>query len=110
MGNESYWVTLREPWTDELDSDEIKDLAGLRHMAKLWATAAGASHRIPGEGEMISKRIGPELSNDLRRLSNAWLLKLAADFEDFKSDPRCIPLIARANNALEAIKSSVPKQ
>jgi len=108
MGNESYWVTLREPWTDELDSDEIKDLAGLRHIAKLWATAAGASHRGAGEGEMIRKRIGPELSNELRRLSNAYLLKLTADYEEFKSDPRVAPLIANANQALDSIKSSVP--
>jgi len=108
MGNESYWVTLREPWTDELESDDIKDLAGLRHMAKLWATAAGASHRVSGEGEMIRKHIGPELSNDLRRLSNAYLLKLTADYEDFRSDPRCAPLIAEANVVLDAIKASKP--
>lgn len=108
MGNESYWVTLREPWTDELDSDEVKDLAGLRQIAKLWATAAGASHRLPGEGAMIQKRIGPELSNELRRYSNAYLLKLAADYEDFRSDPRCAPLIATANETLNAIKASVP--
>jgi len=110
MGNESYWVTLREPWTDELESDDIKDLAGLRHMARLWATAAGASHRLPGEGEMIRKHVGPELSNELRRLSNAFLLKLAADYEDLKTDPRCPPLIARANETLNAIKASVPGQ
>jgi uncharacterized protein (DUF2252 family) len=108
MGNEHYWVTLREPWTDELESDDIKDLAGLRQMAKLWATAAGASHRVAGEGEMIRKRIGPELSNELRRFSNAYLLKLAADYDDFKADPRCAPLIARANETLDAIKASVP--
>jgi uncharacterized protein (DUF2252 family) len=108
MGNESFWVTLREPWTDELESDEIKDLAGLRQIAKLWATAAGASHRVPGEGEMIRKRVGPELSNELRRFSNAYLLKLTADFEDFKSDPRCAPLIATANETLNAIKSQTP--
>jgi uncharacterized protein (DUF2252 family) len=108
MGNESYWVTLREPWTDELESDEIKDLAALRHIAKLWATAAGASHRVPGEGEMIRKRVGPELSNELRQLSNAYLLKLSADYSDFKADPRCAPLIATANHALDSIKSSIP--
>jgi uncharacterized protein (DUF2252 family) len=108
MGNESYWVTLREPWTDELESDDIKDLAALRHIAKLWATAAGASHRLPGEGEMIRKRIGPQLSNDLRRFSNAYLLRLSADYEDFTSDPRCPPLIATANEVLNAIKSSKP--
>jgi uncharacterized protein (DUF2252 family) len=108
MGNQSYWVTLREPWTDELESDDIKDLAGLRHIAKLWATAAGASHRGVGEGEMIRKRIGPELSNELRQLSNAYLLKLSADYEDFKTDPRTPPLITIANHALDSIKSSIP--
>jgi uncharacterized protein (DUF2252 family) len=108
MGNESYWVTLREPWTDELESDDMRDLAALRHIAKVWATAAGASHRVPGEGEMIRKRIGPELSNELRRFSNAYLMKLSADFEDFTSDPRCPPLVATANAALDAIKSARP--
>ncbi len=108
MGNESYWVTLREPWTDELESDDIRDLADLRRIAKVWATAAGASHRVPGEGEMIRKRIGPELSNELRRFSNSYLIKLTADFDDFKSDPRCAPMIATANAALEALKKSVP--
>ncbi len=108
MGNESYWVTLREPWTDELESDDIKDLAALRHMAKLWATAAGASHRVAGEGEMIRKHVGPELSNELRRLSNAFLLKLTADYEDFRTDPRVPPLIATANEVLDAIKASKP--
>src|SRR5213075_2434710 len=106
MGDESYWVTLREPWTDELESDDIRDLADLRRIAKVWATAAGASHRVPGQGEMIHKRIGPELSNDLRRFSDSYLLKLSADYEDFTSDPRCAPLIAKARAALDEIKKS----
>ncbi len=126
--NESYWVTLREPWTDELESDDLRDLSALRHIAKIWATAAGASHRVPGEGEMIRKHIqntnregtaapgtperyekgGPELSHELRRLSNAYLMKLSADYEDFTSDPRCPPLIATANAEIDRATKHVP--
>jgi uncharacterized protein (DUF2252 family) len=108
MGNESYWVTLREPWTDELDSDDIKTLEDLRRVARIWALAAGTTHKQPGQAAIIKKRIGPELSNDLRRYSNAFLLKLDADFKDFKADPRCGPLIATANAAMEAIRDGKP--
>ena len=57
----------------------------LRRIAKVWATAAGASHRVAGEGEMIHKRIGPELSNEL-------LVRLALSFRfstfPIKKSPR----------------------
>jgi hypothetical protein len=108
VGDESYWVTLREPWTDELDSDDIRDLADLRRIARVWAMAAGATHREPRQGEMIRKRIGPELSNELRRYSNSFLEKLDADHKDFASDPRVPPMIATANAAMEAIRDGKP--
>jgi len=71
-----------------LESDDIKDWR-LR-TSPSSGHRAGASHRLPGEGAMIRKRIGPQLSNDCA-IQQCYLLKLSADYEDFTSDPRCRP-------------------
>ena len=88
----------------------------LKELAERWSELSQGKVKLKiyaggtqgNEGEMIRKHVGPELSNELRRLSNAYLMKLTADYEDFKSDPRCPPLIATANEVLNAIKSSKP--
>ena len=101
IGEESYWVMIREPWTKELDPEDVKTFNDLLRTARIWAVAAGAGHREPGQAQAIASRITPALASDLRRLSGMYLDRLDADWRDLTADPRTAPLIAVAERALE---------
>ena len=100
IGKEDYWVTIREPWTEELETNEIKKLHDLRHLAHVWATAAGASHHGPGEARMIAKRATSQLFRDLDVLSTLYLAKLTIDYSNLVDDPRAQNLRALAEREL----------
>ena len=108
VGDESYWVSLREPWTDELDGADVKSRADLDAAARTWATAAGASHRASGKAEIIKERCTPELAAALRSLSDAYLVNLEQEYRSLTSDPRVAPLVAKANREIEEQHESAP--
>jgi len=108
IGGESYWVSLREPWTDELDGADVMNAAELADAAHVWATAAGASHRGPGEAAGIARRVTPELAAALRRRSDEYLARLEAQYRALVSDPRVKQLVARADAVLDESRESAP--
>lgn len=106
IGGESYWVSPREPWTKELDAEDVKSFDDLLRMARVWAVAAGATHRGPGQPEMIAARMSPGLAGELDRLATAFLKQLAADHAALAADPRVRQAIAEAEAAIEAAAES----
>lgn len=88
IGGESYWVTFKEPWSDELDPDSVKTFDDLLHMAIIWGTVAGATHREEGRYETILPRLKPELLAQLRERSKRFIKQLDEDFSAFRADPR----------------------
>jgi uncharacterized protein (DUF2252 family) len=101
IGRESYWVTLREPWTEELSPQDVEDFDDLLRAARVWAVAAGASHFAPGQADAIAARCDAKLAEDLRRLSGEFLKQLDADYKRLKSDPRVHDLVRQADRAIE---------
>lgn len=108
VGGESFWVSLREPWTDELDGADVKTREDLDAAARIWATAAGASHRSPGKAAVIRERCSPQLAAELRRLSDEYLAHLEWEFTSLVKDPRVPPIVARANREIEQQHESAP--
>jgi uncharacterized protein (DUF2252 family) len=111
IGDESYWVTVREPWSDELDSKDVATYDDLLWAGRAWAISAGASHHEPGQAEMITARSNSKLSADLRRLSDEYVKQLETDSARLAGDARVKELVARAEAALERSRAGVaPKQ
>jgi uncharacterized protein (DUF2252 family) len=108
VGDKSYWVSLREPWTDELDGADVRNREDLEAAARIWATAAGASHRSSGKAAVIRERCTPQLAAELRRLSDAYLVHLGQEYQALTTDPRVAPLVAKANREIEEQHESAP--
>lgn len=90
MDGVSYWVTLKEPWSEELGPKDVEDVKDLKHAARIFATATGASHARSGKGAVIASRLTPQLAEQIKRLSEAYVRQLYIDYEQFRSDPRTV--------------------
>jgi uncharacterized protein (DUF2252 family) len=108
IGDESYWVSLREPWTDELEGADVHSAADLAAAAHVWATAAGTSHHGAGVAEVVTARNTPELAGELVRLSGAYLRQLDGEFQQLAADPRVAKLVGVANAAIEERHEAAP--
>jgi uncharacterized protein (DUF2252 family) len=108
IGGESYWVSLREPWTDELDGADVKTAEDLAAAARAWATAAGASHRGSGKAAVVAARLTPELSAQLRQLSDAYLAHLRDSYRALMADPRTSEMVARAERLIDEKQDAAP--
>ena len=100
MGGHVYWLTVREPWTEELDEEDIGSWEDLKAFARVWAVSAGATHRQAAEAEQIAGRLTPELMAQLKTRSTEYLLQLERDYASFISDPRVPPLVEAAESLL----------
>jgi hypothetical protein len=98
VGKKSYWLTVREPWTEELEEEEIKSFEDLLELARVWAVSAGATHRQGEQPKIIGKRMTPELTAELKDRSRAYLYQMDRDYRSFASDPRVSPLVRQANS------------
>lgn len=101
INGQSYWITIREPWTYELDPDDIKNLDDLKAHARLWAIATGSSHRHENTPDRITPRLTPKLTRQLIDLSFSYITRLEADYRAFTRDPRTIALTKSANDLLD---------
>lgn len=102
IGEESYWVHFKEPWSDELEPEDIKSYDDLLRAAKIWATVAGATHREEGRFEVILPRLTGELLAAIRRRADDYAAQLQADFAQFKSDQRVIAHVAKADATIDS--------
>jgi len=100
IGKESYWVTLKDPWGEDLEVNMVRDYAKLTEFAKMWGSVAGAMHRQQGNAAAIMDRLKkPELFEQLRHRSTLYLAELDRQYHDFIHDPR-----ARAEAAKAQVK------
>jgi uncharacterized protein (DUF2252 family) len=103
FNGESYWLSVFEPWGDELDPDEVKDLAEMRRFARLCGTALGTAHRGGGDANAIIERLTPECRDLIRTRTAACRATLAAEYTAFTADPRALADVATANAAIKAV-------
>lgn len=100
VAGRTYWLTLKEPWSSELEYDDVKSFDELKHMAAVWGTVAGATHREDGRYDKILPRLTPALKTQLRERAAAYLRLQASQFAEFSNDPRVTAAIGRAEQAL----------
>lgn len=100
IGDESYWVSLREPWGDELDPADVKTPGELREYADLWAAVVGASHGGQEVAEVMAERMTPALRDEVLKLSAAYVEQLTRDHESLRDDPRVKACVERVEEAI----------
>ncbi|HVT88503.1 MAG TPA: DUF2252 family protein [Tepidisphaeraceae bacterium] len=103
IGSESYWVSFKEPWSDELTPDDVKTFDDLVHMAHIWGTVAGATHREQGRFAIILPKLTATLTSEIQLRSKQFVTKLDADFDAFKADARVAEQVSRAQSAIESL-------
>jgi uncharacterized protein (DUF2252 family) len=101
IGDESYWLTFKEPWSQELDPSDFADLESLADAARLWGWVAGAAHGR--QNRQISERITTDLEVQLAARSAAYVARLLTEFAEFRADARTAAQIERAQRALKAL-------
>jgi len=123
IAGKSYWVSIKEPWTDALDSGDVKDVGSMLEQARLWATVAARSHSGPSSGSNSGSNGGshgdsngggnpkldkanfdtPELRRQLLERSLAYAAYSRGAFKSFVNDPRTKDQIKKANAEIERV-------
>ncbi len=104
IGNESYWVTFKEPWSDEIDYEETRTFEELLRMGALWATVAGATHREEGRFNAILPRLTDELMATIDQRAEAYGAQLEKDFAAFRDDERVKEKTSAADAAMRTFE------
>jgi len=106
MGNHSFRVSIKEPWTETLDGTDVYSFEDLKHMARVWGTVAGSLHRQGDEAvARVKARLTPNLAAELRTLGMLYASKAREDFRQFAADPRVREDTAKAEAALKDLRS-----
>jgi uncharacterized protein (DUF2252 family) len=105
VGNESYWVTFKEPWSEEIESEMAKDYPSLRMLARVWGSVAGAMHRANGDPAAILERLDrPGVFDQIRHRSTLYMAELDRQYDDFTHDSRARAEAAKAQRRIDAAK------
>jgi uncharacterized protein (DUF2252 family) len=100
IGDQSYWVTIREPWTNELDPEDIKNVKELEAAARIWAVASGATHQHPRQSAAIDRRVNAKLAGQLVQLSDDYLRQLDSDLKALRADKRVAEMVRTAERKI----------
>ena len=103
-GPRSFWVSVREPWTGDLEAGAITTPAGLKSAASAWGESLGAAHATTSRGDAVLatvRRLRADPSLLLARAA-ACAAAIDANFDDFKTDPRVAADAATADAAVRA--------
>jgi uncharacterized protein (DUF2252 family) len=101
MNDRSYWVSLKEPWSDELP-DRVKNADELFEAAHVWGTVAGAAPR----DSALRQQVLLKLDSQRAALSTRAELYVRSQHEaylSFVADPRTAILRDRVNRQIAAM-------
>ena len=102
VGDESYWVSFKEPWSEELDSAKVKGYNDLLAHARVWGKVAGAMHRLGTDPALIEARLAePRLFNQLFSRATQYMEVLYQQHQAFAGDPRTTELAGRAQARID---------
>jgi hypothetical protein len=112
IGHESYWVTFKEPWSDDLEPEMAKDYASLRMLARVWGKVAGSMHGgQPGRRADILQRLDrPGALDQIRHRSTLYMAALDRQYDDFTNDPRARATAAKAQTIIDTAKREATAQ
>ena len=105
----SYFLSIKEPWTDALEFDSAKDFDSLLQDAKRWAVVAARSNgrsngQLTSTSDRLEKFNTPEFERQVLDRAKAYLAHANADFRAFLADPRTAAAIAKTETFLNGLK------
>lgn len=86
IGDKSYWVSIKEPWSDEPDGKKIKSFKALIEAAEIWSRTSADSHRR--DASRLIRVLTPACLDDVRTKADACLAWNRQTFEAFSADER----------------------
>jgi hypothetical protein len=110
---ESYWVTFKEPWSEEIEEKSIRRFDDLMAFSRTWGSVAGAMHRSQGAAQqaaILERLRRGELFDQLRHRSTLYMAELDRQFGEIKSDPRARAEAAKAHAAIEAAQAAAKQR
>ena len=104
MEGRSYRVSIKEPWSESLESSDLRTAFDLQQMAGIWGVVAGSMHRQQKEKVAgIKAKLTPELAAQLRELAAAYAEVAEGQFTQFAGDPRTRGMISNAEGELRGL-------
>jgi uncharacterized protein (DUF2252 family) len=102
----SYWVHLKEPWSEELDASDFDSFDKLQDLARIWGTVAGVAHRRGGPdglyiGETLDRQLDASTIETLSGRADQFVSELDYAYANLRDDPRTRECIARVKKRLE---------
>ena len=88
LGAETYWVTFKEPWSDEFEPERFAGYSDLKAAARIWGIATGASHHRDPAAASLAAKLTPDQVELIRERSEAYVEQLKLDYLAFMRDPR----------------------
>jgi uncharacterized protein (DUF2252 family) len=102
IGSRSFWVHLKEPWSDELSADNVKSADELIELAEVWGTVAGSAHRLAISSTAVRDKLTPELRSTIESRADAYVDQLLREYDQFVADERVADCRRRAEAAIAA--------
>jgi uncharacterized protein (DUF2252 family) len=112
IGSESYWVTFKEPWSEELEAEAVRDYEQLLEASRVWGSVAGAMHRSQGpavRAAILERLDRPGLFDQLRHRSTLYAAELDRQYQEFRGDPRAKAEGAKAQAVIDAAKAEAAR-
>lgn len=100
LNQKSFWVHFKEPWSDEIDFENVKSFNQLLEMAHIWGSVVGATHREEGRYELILPRLTPELRQQILQRSDAYQAYQQSAFAAFKASPEVAEALSQTDTIL----------
>jgi len=88
LAGKSYLLTIKEPWSDELDWTRIDTPETLVRYALLTATTVGSAHGQDGRSRQIAPLLTPDLTHALHTRATAYTRFVIDAHERFVTDTR----------------------
>lgn len=104
LNGQSYWLSIKEPWTDEFDAEEADTAEKLANMARIWGTSTGATHARSGNATAILGQLTSATQSTIAQRAIDYTNELNTTFATFQNDERVKTDIATVRAAIERAK------
>ena len=105
VNGESYWASIKEPWSEELEVEEAKSFDDLLSLARLWGTVAGGAHRRAAvDVNALVTRLTPATRQQVIERATAYEQHLTENFLAFAADPRVTKDRKTVDTAVESAR------
>jgi hypothetical protein len=102
MNKQSFWVSVKEPWSDEFP-DRVKDADELLHAAKVWGAVAGSALRDPARKRSVIAKLDDDLARLLAERADAYVELQRESFRAFSTDPRTLAMREQVSAAMKQL-------